>query len=274
MNQYESQMIQSLARLKNEFGAFEIKAEFEAEASRMEELIRLKDISSRLDLPLIIKTGGVEAITDTYNALNLGAKSVVAPMAETAFALQKFLNSIKNNISDSDRKDTEFHFNMETITAFKNLDQMLRLEDIILLNGMTIGRVDLTASMGYSSDYANSEEIYLMCEYAFSRAREKDLKCALGGAISPDSIDFITSLIKQGLIDKFETRKVVFDITKVSDINAAINEAVKFELLWLKSKKETYSARHSEDDKRIAMLESRLKEKQLFVGKQESFLVK
>lgn len=265
MNQYEHRMLHCLKKLKEEFGAFEIKAEFEAEATRQEELVRLKDITSKAGLPIIVKIGGVEAITDVYNALNIGPKAIVAPMAETAFALQKFLNLIKNNLSEDERKDTEFHFNMETITAFNNLEAMLNLPDASLLTGLTVGRVDLTGSMNLNSSHANSEEILAICEKTFMMAKEKGLKCALGGAISGSSIDFIAKLISKGLIDKFETRKVVFKADSVKNLERAINEAVNFELLWLKSKREMYSRRYSEDDARITMLENRLRPN-LFIG--------
>jgi 4-hydroxy-2-oxoheptanedioate aldolase len=265
MNQHMQNMLYSLERLKG-LGAFEIKAEFEAEATRMEEMIWLQKIISKTSLPLIIKTGGVEAITDCYSALSLGAKAIVAPMAETAFALQKFLNLIKNNLTEDDRKNTEFHFNLETITAYKNLDEILGLEDIKLLTGLTIGRVDLTGSMLKTSSYANSEEIYRICEDTFTKAKTKGLKCALGGAISSESNDFIQRLIDKNLIDKFETRKVVFSPLKTNNINSAIEEAVRFELEWLKYKKSQYKLRHLEDDTRIEMLEKRLK-KNLFMGR-------
>ena len=169
-------------------------------------------------------------------------------------------------MSEDERRDTEFHFNMETITAYNNLDEILGLEDINLLTGLTIGRVDLTGSMGLTSEAANSEAIYEICKDTFTKARSKGLKCALGGAISTSSINFINNLVNLKLIDKFETRKVVFNANSVQDISNAIKEAVRFELLWLKSKKEIYSRRASEDDKRIAMLEKRLN-KNLFIGK-------
>lgn len=95
MNKLEREMIDVLTILKEEFGVYEIKAEFEAEGSRMEEMMRLKDVTSYVDLPIILKIGGVEAVTDIYNALALGVKGIIAPMAETSFAVSKFLSTIK-----------------------------------------------------------------------------------------------------------------------------------------------------------------------------------
>ena len=69
MNLNEYEMIEVLKKLKNEYGVVEIKAEYENEGSRQDELMRLKDIAGKLDLPIIMKIGGVEAITDIYNAI-------------------------------------------------------------------------------------------------------------------------------------------------------------------------------------------------------------
>ena len=55
MNVLEKKMILLLKDLKENHHVFEIKAEFEAEASRMVELARLKDVASSVGLPLIMK---------------------------------------------------------------------------------------------------------------------------------------------------------------------------------------------------------------------------
>jgi hypothetical protein len=67
MNILEKQMSVLLNDLKENYNVIEIKAEFEAEASRMVELSRHKDVVSSVGLTLMMKIGGVEAITDIYN---------------------------------------------------------------------------------------------------------------------------------------------------------------------------------------------------------------
>ena len=257
MNQNEYQMIEVLKQLQGEYGVFEIKAEFEAEGSRLEELMRLKDVTSRIGLKLLLKIGGGEAITDIYNGLALGVNAINAPMAETPFALSKYLNSVKNFIAEDNRADIEFSFNLETITAFQNLDAMLALPNIDVLQSMTIGRVDLSGSMNLDRRHVNGDEIFKLCHGAFSKARAKKLKCALGGAISADSIEFINKMNQDQLIDKYETRKVVFPAEAVKHGEKAFFKAVEFELMWLKSKRRYYSGITKEDESRIAMLEQR-----------------
>jgi 2-keto-3-deoxy-L-rhamnonate aldolase RhmA len=262
MNTLENEMVLLLRNLKKDYQVFEIKAEFEAEASRMVELSRLKDITSSVGLPLIMKIGGVEAITDIYNCLTIGVAGIVAPMAETPFALSKYLNAITKYVPEDNRKDIEFAINIETITAYKNINEILITDRIDLLSSITVGRVDLTSSMNLDRNNVNSDKIFEICSEVFKKAKVRGLKTGLGGAISTESIPFIRRLHEDNLIDKFETRKVVFKSTAVeTNVEEGIMKSIEFELLWLKSKKRYYSRANVEDDGRIKMLEERLANK-------------
>lgn len=259
MNKIEREIVDVLKCLKEEYGVFEIKAEFEAEGSRIEEMMRLKDVTSKLDLPIILKIGGVEAITDMYNALSIGVKGVIAPMAETAFAVSKFLNSIEEFIPEDNEQDIDFAINIETTTAQQNFDSILSLPGIEKLHGVTIGRVDLVGSLGGGRSIVNSDQILRICEDVFQKSREKGMKCGLGGAISNESIGFIKSLVDQKLIDKYETRKVVYSSDSIFfSPEQGLTKGIEFELLWLKSKQRYYSRIKAEDQQRIDMLEKRL----------------
>ncbi len=260
MNILEYEMIEVLKKLRDEFGVFEIKAEYENEGSRDTELMRLKDIASRVDLPIILKIGGVEAVTDMYSALTLGTKGIVAPMAETAFAASKFLDAINTFIAEDNQKDIEFAINIETITAYQNIDEILALEKLDILKSITIGRVDFTASMGKDRTFANSDEMLEMCTDIFRKCKEKELRTAIGGAVSPESKDFLTTLVSEKLIDKYETRKTVYEANAIHTIDEGLKAGILFELLWLKSKRRYYHRIKGEDEKRITMLETRIGE--------------
>jgi len=260
MNSLEHEMIELLKVLKEKYGVFEIKAEYENEGSRQTELMRLKDIAEKLDLPIILKIGGVEAITDIYNALALGVKGIIAPMAETGFAASKFLNAIHTFVPEDNQKDIEFAVNIETITAYKNLDEILSLEKLNLLTGLTIGRVDFGGSLGADRSFSNSDEMLNYCKEIFRKAKNKNLKTALGGAIATEAIPFIKTLNSEELIDKYETRKLVYHKDGIKNIEEGLPIGVKFELMWLKSKRRYYHRVRDEDEKRIQMLEKRIKD--------------
>ncbi|MBF0436869.1 MAG: citrate lyase beta subunit [Magnetococcales bacterium] len=259
MNELEHEMVDLLTELRDRFGVYEIKAEFEAEGSRMEEMMRLKEVIGKAGLPLILKIGGVEAVTDVYNALSLGVKGIIAPMAETPYSVSKFLNLIDHYIAPDNAKDIEFAINLETITAYHNLDAILSCPGFDRLAGITVGRVDMVGSMGLSRAAINtSEELFGICRDIFSKARARGLKTALGGGIEKEALPIIERLNAEGLLDKYETRKIVFRAESAKLGEIAILKAVKFELQWLKSKRRYYSGIRSEDEKRIAMLERRV----------------
>ncbi len=261
MNFLEYSMIEVLKRLKNDYGVFEIKAEFEAEGSRMEEMMRLKDITTFVGLPIIVKIGGCEAVTDVYNALSIGVKGIIAPMIETPFALSKYLNMIKTMIAEDNAKDIEFAFNVETITAYENFPAMLEVEGIEAITGITVGRVDLSGSMGIPRDRINNHiKLEKNVEHICMLAKDKGLKTGMGGAITKETLHIVEgmNLLKKWL-DKFETRKVVFPADSWKLGEQGIFTANEFELLWLKSKQRYYSRIKVEDEKRILMLEERLK---------------
>ncbi len=260
MNIIEKRMVEVLNKLSSEYGVFEIKAEFEAEASRIEELMRLKDVISAANLPLIVKIGGVEAITDIYMGLSLGAHGIVAPMAETPFAVGKFLNAIDTYVAKDNADDIEFAVNIETKTACENFDEILKLDKINSLSSITVGRVDLVGSYGYGRDKIETQEITDVVEEVFKKSKAAGFKTAMGGGISTDAIENINYFTDKDLIDKFETRKVVFNAKDTRPVmRDAILHAVEFEYLWLISKRRYYGNVHSEDEKRIPMIEDRMK---------------
>jgi len=258
MNIIEKEMLEILKELKHKFGVIQIKAEFENEGSRQVELMRLKDIISKAELPLILKTGGCEAVTDMYEALSLGASGIIAPMVETPFAVNKFLDAIKKFIPEDNAKDIEFAINIETITAEKNIYDILNLKGINILQSITFGRVDYTSSCNLDRSMVDDISVYHTCQEIFKLAKSKGLKTALGGAVSPQSENFIRQLIEYDLIDKYETRKIVYSKNGFLNFQEGLKKGIEFELLWLKSKRRYYHRITIEDEKRIKMLEERI----------------
>jgi 4-hydroxy-2-oxoheptanedioate aldolase len=259
MNTLETKMVTLLREMAKRYDVIALKAEFEAEATRIDELKRLKDIAHVSGLGIIIKIGGAEAITDMFEARLIGATTIVAPMIESEFALSKYLAAIEKYFSADERTDTHFGVNIETHLAYTNLPAMLSLPDIHIIDTLTLGRVDMSGSMGLTRKQISSPKMNRIGEKIFRLAKEKKLITTLGGGIDENSIPFITDMAKKGLMDRFETRKVVFK-TGMSALFMAegIIKANEFELLWLLNKKQYYSQIIGEDEKRIEMLKSRV----------------
>jgi 4-hydroxy-2-oxoheptanedioate aldolase len=258
MNSTELKMVETLKELKEGYAVVGVKAEFEAEGTRTEELMRLKEICLAADVTLTLKIGGCEAVRDMYDARAIGVNYLVAPMVETPFSLQKYLRAAGAVFPKDEQEEVEFLINVETLLATENFPEMLEIPDIRTLDGIVVGRVDLTGSMGLDRNSANGERIFNITKTLLETAKQHGLSCVVGGAIAVDSLPFLRELPK-GSIDRYETRKICFSCPDALGPNAVkgITKAVGFELLWLLNKRDYYTSISTEDDQRIKMLELR-----------------
>src|SRR5512142_2279426 len=117
MNTLEHKMVDVLLDLRDNHNVSGIKAEFEAEGTRIEEALRLKEVVSKAGLGLTIKIGGCEALRDMYECRTIGVDRVVAPMVESAYALRKFLQATRLAFPEDERRDIKFAVNIETYQA-------------------------------------------------------------------------------------------------------------------------------------------------------------
>jgi 4-hydroxy-2-oxoheptanedioate aldolase len=259
MNALEIRMVELLKKLRRDFNVSGVKAEFEAEGTRIEEAMRLKEVATKADCSMTIKIGGCEAIKDMFEACSLGVDNLVGPMVETPYALKKYIQAVRTAFPEEVRENVEFLVNIETITSVENFEKMLQIPEAKELDGIVIGRVDLTGSLGLSRDDVNSDQILELCKKTARLAKAAGKKVVVGGGVSIDSAPFFKKLGPE-LIDRFETRKIVFNCPEaLSNSEEAFLTAVEFELSWLKNKRAFYGSIHHEDDNRIQMLEARYK---------------
>jgi len=259
MNKTEKKMRDILTRGKEEFGVVSVKAEFEAEGTRVDELLRLVDISRSAGLELTVKIGGCEAIRDLLEAKQIGVKYIVAPMVETPYALSKYIAAKNTVFGEDDIGETEFLFNLETETGYQHLETLASVASQPNgVQGIVFGRVDFAGSMGLNRDEINTEKITGPVLSAAAAAKSSGLDFVMGGAISRDTLHVIREVAEEHLT-RFETRKVVFSgaATTVNNIEQGLVNAVHFELLWLTNKRDYYEKITLEDAKRIDMLDSR-----------------
>ena len=255
MNLLEKEIVNNLIDLKENHNICAVKAEFEAEGTRFEEALRLKDITSRAGIDLTIKIGGCEAIKDLYELRDIGVSSIVAPMVETPYAMKKFIKAIDTVFSLEEKQDLNFYINVETITGFNNFNDMTSSEEFSKLSGIVLGRSDMTASMGLEKQEVNSSTILNIAQVLSNRIQSTNKELIIGGGITHDSISFLNKI---PYLSKFETRKIIFnsDALKGNSIKNSLNKAFDFEIMWLKNKRENYGIVLKEDEIRLNMLKS------------------
>lgn len=241
-----------------------IKAEFEAEGTRVDELAILSQFCKNHNVPLTLKIGGPLARRDIYEAFQLGATNILAPMVESSFALEylfRIFRSVRSVFKRSDHCPSLL-INIESKVSYYRFEEILdtiKSSEIDVV-GIVIGRSDMASS--FDNEDVNSSEIYDIALDILERCNRFDLKVTVGGSITNSSQGFIKQLSKLGLYG-FESRKCTFKADSMmtpEDYKFLVDFGLGFELGWLEYKKYLYKARSNQDDMRIDSINSRLKQ--------------
>lgn len=235
-------MLKELLDLKY-CGATGIKLEFESEYTDWKSAFELSELVHRVDMDLCVKLGGLSSIQDLHICKELYANSIVAPMVESAYGVEKFISSVKQVFG---KAYPSLYLNIETKSAFEHLDEIVEKSGKI--TGFVLGRSDLKRSLGI--EQANSDVILDYCNKLDNVCEVSNKQFILGGKINTDSVMFMEKLPH---LTHFETRKVIFEASALSE--DAINKALVFELNFLKRKNHLFQ----EDLERIEFIEKSLK---------------
>ena len=195
MNHQERQMLDILKRGRDEFGYTAVKAEFEAEGTRTDELLRLMEIARKANLDLGLKIGGCEAMRDLMEAKQIGVEYVIAPMIESAYALSKYIDAKNIVYTPEEQRDTRFLFNLETEAAFGHLEELVEMaKQPGGADGIVFGRVDFTLSTGRDRDEINSDGDHPLLRRDCGSFGGLGMDYVVGGGVSMDSVDVLRTI--------------------------------------------------------------------------------
>lgn len=260
MNQLEIKMVDILKELKDSYHAVAVKSEFETEGATLTEARLLKDLASHIGLDYTLKIGGCGALKDLYNAKQIGVNSIVAPMIESPYSAEKFLQSAKIVFSDVEREKIKFLINIETKYGVDSLDEILESDFANEISGIVMGRTDLVCSLKMDKEAVDSPIIMQYANIIAQKALNHNKELIIGGGVNKHSLDFFRTISPRA-VNKYETRKIIFDAQKslaLVDCEQGLLKAFEFELLWLKNKQNINTILTDEDSKRIKMLEGYL----------------
>jgi 4-hydroxy-2-oxoheptanedioate aldolase len=256
MNSIEKKMVGILKTLRENYGVTAVKVNMEAEGIRLEEMLRTKEIVMNAGVGLTVKIGGCEALTDLRLSKMYGVNTIMGPMIESTFALEKYLTMVESEYAADELEDLKRLINIETVDGYQKFDHILGASNIHLLDGIVLGRTDLAAALNLKD--VNAPEVLSIAKDLFSKARKQSLICIVGGGISVKSIPFFKEL--KGLLTGFETRKVVFaDYGRAeANMEEGIPLALKFEYHWYEWKQRYYGAIYNEDASKMKSLSTQI----------------
>jgi len=252
----EKELYKQLCKLRDEYGVQGIKSEFESEGASFRDLMRLRRITSKAEVDLFVKIGGVEALRDIKDALEIGVDGLIAPMVESKFGAKKFSDSLQKVYGSHHVHST---LNIETKTAVDQLESILKFSSERFQN-ITLGRTDLSSSFFDKDINPDCDFMFNLIEGIAPKVAEHNLTFTVGGSVSAHTLNRIESGfdILKDCVHKIETRKVILSMETVFDKKDAIKQALRFEELYILSKKEFSDVNIGMDIARLTELQRRI----------------
>ncbi|MEQ8350219.1 MAG: aldolase [Leptospiraceae bacterium] len=249
----EARLRSYLHDLKEQHGLVALKTGTEVEDMSFSEIAMLRRITNGL-LPLHVKIGGPEARNDIRNLLQIGVDGIIAPMIESAYALGNFIQTLKDLCTSEQYGSVEKGINLETITAFRNMDSILTSSTRKELNQVTAARTDLSGSMERSPD---DPEVLEACALIVARCQEYELRTSVGGAIHPGIIETLVNRIAP---DTINTRHMVISRSALrEDGPGHLTRSLEFELELYRYLSTIPGIRQEAYSNRVKLLTARMK---------------
>lgn len=239
----------ALKRLQSDSCLVALKTGTEVEDMSFDEIRLLRALSDQI-VPLYVKVGGPEARNDIREMARIGVDGVIAPMIESHYALEKFIETLHDVLGASGYDRIQKGINLETIVGFRNLNEILRSAEARELDQLTAARSDLSGSMRLSAD---DDRVLELCSIIVAHARENDLRTSVGGGIHAAAVERIIERVRPETVN---TRHMVLPCGMIlGRVEEAVRLNLEFEVSlyqYLASMPSPRQRRHAERAKVIA----------------------
>lgn len=225
-----------------------LKGEFEAEGLTREDVAVEVIYAARRGIDYLVKIGGCEAKSDVDYLRRIGVSQLVAPMIESAFAMEKYMSLIEG------AGFRHIGVTIETFTAVDNIEAIL--DAGTRLTNATIGRSDLTASFkGSGVDSVETiEKVKIVCR----AAKKRGLEVTMGGGVNTKTRELLRADQELAeFLDAVETRKVVMTIPNFLQ-DGVMEQAIQTELDLLDLHSTALAPKVSAASNRAEQIRSRL----------------
>jgi len=255
MYRSEQKMYDQLRILKESCNIQGVKAEFEAEGSSLRDLFRLRRITSLLGVKLFLKIGGPEAIRDIKDSLEIGVDGLIAPMVESKFGAKKFVDAFTEIYQGS---PVHTALNVETETGIRNIEEIVNFSRGHI-DSITIGRSDLSSSY-FNNISVESDFLYTAISDISDFIVESGIELTVGGGVTLSTVSNLRGQYEHLLKNnsRLETRKVVFNAPDLIACPECVNHALKFEEIYIISKKEFSDIMINSEISRLTELNRRI----------------
>ena len=205
----------------------------------LSDLIKLRRLTAQQNVPLYLKIGGVEALRDIKDALDIDVDGLIAPMVESPFGVVKFVGAVESVFG---QREFFKSINIETREAVQQIDEILDVAKGKIDN-VTIGRTDLSHSYFDSKIEPDSPFILDFIERLSYKICSSGLSLTVGGSVTSESIRLFSER-RERLGDRMssmETRKSVLPIDRILGQKNALEEALRFKSITFGS---NWKAKH------------------------------
>ena len=192
-------------------------------------------------LPLHVKVGGPDAKNDIRTFWRLDAQGVIGPMVESPFGVQKFVQALETIMGLEVMRQKSVSVNLESITAFENLEKILEIGEMAQVDRIVVGTTDLSKSLGQPVSSPRVIEIVTeMCK----RSKKYGKTVRLGGVMSmaKGTEGRLKQLISDASPDEINTRVLAFNVNEIEDLSYTYQMSVRFEAelnqLWVEVNKQ------------------------------------